>query len=183
MLCYTLLVRKIFGKEAVEEVTNEDGTKKKVRHFDNEQSEIYWGFMKAGLSILCKILMLVAGFWVTKKKLKISDFFADYGLYEEKNKKYRAPIMISNHITAMDMLMYMQEYDIPSFMAMLPVKKTPIIGKIAESIQTVFVNRKSQAAKTKSLQDVKDRIQNIMEHKRFPRILIFPEGAACNGQE
>lgn len=183
MLCYTLLVRKIFGKEAVEEVTNEDGTKRKVRHFDNEQSGIYWGLMRLGLSVLCKILIIVAGFWVNKKKLKISDFFADYGPYEEKNKKYRAPIMISNHVTAMDMLMYMQEYDIPSFMAMYPVKKVPIIGTIAESIQTVFVNRKSQVAKMKSLQDVKDRIQNIMEHKRFPRILIFPEGATCNGQE
>ena len=180
---WTLIIKTFFGKIHLEEVTDENGKKRKHYSFEKEQSTLYWNLLRGGICCSSKIMLFISAFWITKKKLKISDFFADYGKYEEKNKQYRAPIVISNHVTAIDMFFFMQEYDFPSFMAMQPVKNMPVIGTVAQAIQTIFINRKSQESKTKAMQDVKDRISNIMEHKNFPGILIFPEGATNNGQE
>ena len=183
IMIWSLIVKKIFGKIHIEEVTDENGKKRKQYNFEKEQSTLYWVVHRAGVRCLSKFQLLVAAFWVTKKRVKVSDFFADYGKYEEKNKQYKAPIVISNHITLFDPLFFMQEYDSPSFMAMHRLKNTPLVGFVCESIQTIFIDRTSQAAKEKAIQDVKQRISNIMEHKNFPGILIFPEGTTNNGQD
>ena len=109
-MVYTLLVQKIFGKERVEETTSKDGKKTRNVSFDQEQSTIYWIAIRTMHAIFAKIFLFGTGARVTEKKLKISDFFADYGKYEEKNKNFRAPIMISNHVTVFDFALHTRSY-------------------------------------------------------------------------
>ena len=183
LLIWINITRQLFGKIHVEEVTDENGKKRKNHIFEKEQSTLYWVLLRGGISFLCKLQLLVSAFWSTKKKLKVSDFLADYGKYEEKNKENKAPIMISNHITGMDYQFYTQEYDMPSFMVVDLIKNFPLIGTGAESIQSIFLSKHSQEAKEKAVQDINDRVNELMEHRNVPRILIFPEGANNNGQE
>ena len=180
---WALLIKKILGKETIHEVTDKDGKKKKITTFEEEQSSLYWMILGAGTSVICKSLVVLSGLWITKKKLKVTDFFADYGPYEEKNKKFRAPILISNHITGIDYVIYLSQYDIISMLANSSTRDFPFIGKISETIQCVFCNRSSVEDKLRALEAVTTRIDNIMKFKRFPRLLFFPEGDTNNGEE
>ena len=134
-----MLIRKFFGKEVVETVTDENGNKKKIRHFETEQSEFYWRAINIGFSIGCRFCCKSAAYWFTWKKLKVSDYFADYGKYEEKNKTFKAPIIISNHSTGIDFVIHLMKYDLPSFLAGNSTRAVPCIGDIAEAIQCVFI--------------------------------------------
>lgn len=120
--------------------------------------------------------MRATGIWTRKKKLKISDFFADYVKYEEKNKIYKAPITISNHITGIDYILYMQQFDFPSLIVGATTRQAPFIGIVSEAMQCIFVDSYKAESKKKALEKTQVRLNDIMANKRFPRLLFFPEG-------
>ena len=183
-LLLALLIKTIFGKERVQEITNKDGKKKKFFSFDQEQSTLYWILFNTTICICGKIFLFASGARVTEKKLKISDFFADYVKYEEKNKNFRAPIMISNHVTFIDFSLYYSKYEhMPSSLAGSFMRTIPFFGKILQAVQAIFVDNTSADTRLMTLKDIKTRINNIMEHKNFPKIQIYPEGATNNGEE
>ena len=170
-LLQAYLIIKLFGKESVEETTDKDGKKIKNVSFDREQSTIYWICIRSMQAIFAKTILFATGARVTEKKLKISDFFADYGKYEEKNKNLRAPIMISNHVTVFDFAFFTQSYqDNPSSLVLSFIRKVPFLGKIVEAQQGIFIDNKSSDNRLKSFRDIKTRINNIMDHKNFPHL-------------
>lgn len=107
---------------------------------------------------------------------------ADYKKYEQPKKK-RAPIIISNHLSFMDMFLFLTLKKAPSYLAMAPTKKAPIIGWIADHIQCIFVDRRTEEGRARAIKDMEERIENIMSGKNFPSFLVFPEGTCNNGTD
>ena len=69
-----------------------------------------------------------------------------------------------------------------SFLAKSSVRYYPGIGKIAECIQTVFINRAdTKEKKAEYMKIIQDR-QVQAETGEIPPIIIYPEGATTNGE-
>ena len=75
----------------------------------------------------------------------------------------------------------MYYYD-SSFLAKKAVRHYPWIGKVAESVQCVFITRgDTKEKKAEAMQIIKER-QMLAEKGITPPILIYPEGATTNGE-
>ena len=154
------------------ETTDKDGKKTKTICFEQEQSAIYLILHRNLIIITNKIFLYASGARITKKKLKISDFFADYSKYEEKNKNFTAPITISNHVSFIDSSVYFSNYEhnMPAPVVGSFMRKVPFFGKMLVASQAIFVDNTSVDSRLMVLEDIKTRINNIMEHRNFPKI-------------
>ncbi len=106
-----------------------------------------------------KLLLKILGIKIILKNIKKVDF----------NKKF---VLISNHLSNLDG---------PVLVSYLPInirvmikhsaKKLPIMGKMMETVDFVFVDRSSMRSSMKALDDTIDKINN-----KGYSFLIFPEG-------
>lgn len=82
-----------------------------------------------------------------------------------------------------------------SVVAKAELETAPIIGTLADSIQTVFVSRGNEKARCETLKTISKRIYNFKKFQKeklsncrddsldpvYP-LIIFPEGTTSNGQ-
>lgn len=65
------------------------------------------------------------------------------------------------------------------FMAAIEVKRRPLIGWIAQAVDTVFVTREDRSSRHQAREDVKEAFMA----NSFPPIVIFPEGRLGPGDQ
>lgn len=75
----------------------------KEEYNEIEQPKLFLTLNSISLSITCNIILLIAGFKISKKFHKINEYFADY---QRKDDGKKPPIIISNHITFFDTIYY-----------------------------------------------------------------------------
>jgi 1-acyl-sn-glycerol-3-phosphate acyltransferase len=133
-------------------------------------------------------LMRPLAFWmgivsVRYKSHKISDFLSDYEKYEAKMADVHAPISISNHHTGFDIITLLDIHPCLSFLAKIGIKGIPSIGKICTRLQSIYIHRGDKSQAQAVIEKIKKRCDDILIHKkRFPSLMIFPEGTTGNGE-
>jgi 1-acyl-sn-glycerol-3-phosphate acyltransferase len=129
-------------------------------------------FIKYGMSHFIKIaLRLVFAFTsitINDKRVKDKDGNAE-----------KAPILVSNHSSLMDILFLTAYYDVvPSFVALEWIGDVPFVGFVAKAMQSLFVNPSKGKGISKKIQEH----ANLWENGDIPPIVIFPEGTTSNGK-
>lgn len=113
-----------------------------------------------------RVLMLSAGFWRVQ---------------EQGTADPRATTLVCNHTSYFDILYFLTASEFPSFLANEGVKRMPLIGKIAQAMQCVFVDRSNTSDRNIASTLVQNRQLDINSAKGFPKLLLFPEGTTTNG--
>ena len=100
------------------------------------------------------------------------------GMMGVKTKEIGSPhlaepvIFVSNHVSFLDIGIWMSRVP-SSFLAKQSVRYWPIIGKGAEIIGTVFVQRNSDRSRAKAVTDIG---KSVRDNKKS--LVIFPEGTS-----
>jgi lysophosphatidylcholine acyltransferase/lyso-PAF acetyltransferase len=125
--------------------------------------------------------MLMSGvFWVKQEQRRDIDYRKYLGP-DWKPSFEGAGILVINHQSWLD-IMVMLYTQCPSFVSKQEVLSYPGIGKIAECIQSIFLNRTDSKEKlAEALETIKER-QIKAEKGLYPQLFICPEGATTNGE-
>lgn len=89
-----------------------------------------------------------------------------------------APIVLSNHCSFWDALFHFYYLGGPIGVAKAGVTAIPIVGPIARCLQPILVHREDKAKARAAAQTIVERARS----RRWPQILIFPEGTCTNAQ-
>jgi len=85
-------------------------------------------------------------------------------------------LIFCNHTSFIDTLMVL--YVTPArFLSTKGVRKLPVIGQIAVALETIFVNRFNQEARTASRTAITDALRT----RTYPPLVLFPEGTIGPG--
>eukprot|EP00164_Ancoracysta_twista_P000988 GFYU01001293.1.p1 GENE.GFYU01001293.1~~GFYU01001293.1.p1 ORF type:complete len:385 (+),score=62.85 GFYU01001293.1:128-1282(+) len=93
------------------------------------------------------------------------------------NKDKRAPIIVSNHTSYLDILVILYEA-FPSWVAKAEVRDIPLVGHITASLNGLFTDRSQSAHRTNVAQAIMTRMKLA---DQYPPLLVFPEGTTTNG--
>ena len=130
---------------------------------------------------LIRIIFFIWGFYtMPTKEIDIWDFWGDYEPTEQ-NKGVRSPIIISNHVSWMDMFILLIIGESPSFLSKMSVKKIPLVGGYAKMHQVIFMDRNNKKDRENILGIIQERAEKAVEGK-FNPMIIFPEGTTTNGR-
>ena len=97
--------------------------------------------------------------------------------------KSTTPIVISNHVSWIDFI-YMGTCLYPvSFLAKKEIQTTFVFNKIADSIQTLYVDRSSPEARHKIKEQILERVNQYNNNPtEVNPLIIYPEGKVTNGR-
>ena len=88
-----------------------------------------------------------------------------------------APLLVAApHSTLLDWIVFPVTKS--SVVAKQEISEWPLVGVVGRLLQTVWVDRDSQEAKTQTLEEIKKRCLE----PGWPQLLIFPEGTNTNGE-
>lgn len=91
------------------------------------------------------------------------------------------PLIVSNHICYLDGLVLASVFGAPKIVAMKGAQRTPIIGKLMEEMEVVFVDRGEKGSRQATLDAI---VQHCSAWTPGGRpLLIFPEGTTTNGED
>jgi len=88
----------------------------------------------------------------------------------------QAPVLVSNHQTFVDIWLWLWQL-LPVGVSAAENMRFPIMGEIMLAFQTIFVDRDSQTSGRGAAQ----LIAATLEDKRFPQVVVYPEGNTGNG--
>ena len=130
-----------------------------IKDFSKPQNSCYLKFAKLTLRLFCRLLLLGFGFfWLSKDQIK-----SNGNSYLKKMPESKHAIIISNHTSFVDILYLLSQSRPVCFVSNHLVIKYPLVGKIAQIIQCVFVDRKLKESKIKCLNDLKERSENLRQ--------------------
>lgn len=89
-------------------------------------------------------------------------------------QKPKVGLMMSNHQSYIDIWL-IPKYAITVFVAKAEVKKMPLVGWGASSVNTVYVDRNDKESRQKTKNEISNRIKNGRS------VIIFPEGTTGDG--
>ena len=154
-------------------------------HYTNELSPFRRLIIRSACQTLSRSCLFALGFYHIKHvKLDISDYDSTYPRVQIlKHQGEPAPVVISNHVSWVDIFLHMTSEECPSFMAKHAVEKYPLVGPIAQALQALFVQRDSKDQRGDVVVKLKERIETLKKKpEAFPQVLIFPEGTTSNGE-
>eukprot|EP00467_Chlorarachnion_reptans_P018806 CAMPEP_0114510488 /NCGR_PEP_ID=MMETSP0109-20121206/13823_1 /TAXON_ID=29199 /ORGANISM="Chlorarachnion reptans, Strain CCCM449" /LENGTH=618 /DNA_ID=CAMNT_0001689817 /DNA_START=98 /DNA_END=1955 /DNA_ORIENTATION=- len=91
-----------------------------------------------------------------------------------------APLLIANHSSAITDFVVLLTYHLPAFVAMAPVRNYPVLGRLAQGIGCLFVDRKRKAGAKSVTQQITERVKQYKSGCLEPRLAIFPEGTVSS---
>ena len=131
------------------------------------------------------IFLKFSGIIINKKRLPDEKILPIYKRYFGPDYKidYDAKFCcyISNHTCIYDLLFAMAFYGC-GFVAKDEIRETPIFGKMASSLQTIFVDRNNTGSKNNTLDQIVERQQNFIEGKPVMPFMIYPEGTTTSAR-
>ena len=90
-------------------------------------------------------------------------------------------LITSNHIGFFDVILVLYLYQ-PGFIAKKMVQDYPFFGSVAKGINCLFVDRESETARKKIMDDIYIRQKNYMEKKSLTPLAIFAEGTTTSNR-
>ena len=138
---------------------------------------------KSFVNTLTTIFFYVSGILVIEPKPEVEALYKEYfgpDYTIEYDKNYSS--MICNHISFIDTLMGMRKFAC-GYLAKASVKNTPIVGSIAISLQTVFVDRGDAKDREKVFNQIQQVQSDFLNGKSATPIMIFPEGTTTSGRD
>lgn len=90
------------------------------------------------------------------------------------------PLLVSNHTSYIDGLVLASVFKFPKIVAMSGSRKVPVIGKIMEEMDVVFVDRSNSNSRQATLDAISGHCSSWRPGGR--PLLIFPEGTTSNGE-
>lgn len=132
-----------------------------------------------------RIALYGLGFlWIKRVNLNISDYDPSYPRdAAQTHNNQKAPIVVSNHVSFIDIFLYMCCREVPSFLAKAEIKKYPIFGSGATALGTIFLQRDSKDKRDDVTTQIEKRIEDFGNSPgTTPPVLIFPEGTTSNGE-
>lgn len=118
-----------------------------------------------------RVMMFVNGLfcidykYVTPKPYNM-EYFEDVGEVPYAN-------IIVNHTTWQDIFFFLALPKNVGFISMEAVKKYPIVGQVAQIIQSIFVDRKNPNSKKKCFEEMKKRAENIKKNPKRKVLIAF----------
>ena len=88
---------------------------------------------------------------------------------------------ICNHTSFNDIILAMAIYGC-GFISKESVIRTPIIGKIAQVLQTIFVDRNNPNSRKEVLEKIIQKQKNFLNGEPVIPFMIFPEGTTTSGR-
>lgn len=171
-----------------------------------DPSRPVYGWRKAIIRIWGRIssridLFLISFIWISHKNIDV-DYTAWLGPnYKAQVKGTKPPIIISNHISwsvslipnlfYQDILVSMTTEEFPAFLSAIHNKYVPMVGRIAEALGTVFVDRANATSRSNAvyfvviimqLEAIKERVEKFKADPTYPQLWIYPEGTTSNGK-
>ena len=67
------------------------------------------------------------------------------------------------------------------FISKEAVKRTPIFGKIAQGLQSIFVDRNNPNSRKEVLEKIIEKQKDFMKGEPVMPFMIFPEGTTTSG--
>mmetsp|Transcript_52726 Transcript_52726/g.112809 ORF Transcript_52726/g.112809 Transcript_52726/m.112809 type:complete len:382 (+) Transcript_52726:116-1261(+) len=92
----------------------------------------------------------------------------------------QTPIIISNHTSYLDGVILANVLGCPRIVAMAGTREVPVVGRIMEDMDTVFVDRSSSNSRHATLDAIAGHCSSWKPGQR--PLLIFPEGTTTNGE-
>lgn len=145
------------------------------------RSVLYWSGR-----VLSRVMLFAFGFyWIPEIQIQIDAATTNNNNQVESDEQSeegeRPGVIISNHVSHMDILYHMSS-SFPSFVAKRSVGKLPLVGLISKCLGCVYVQRESKSSDTKGVSAVvNERIQEAHQDKSAPMMMLFPEGTTTNG--
>merc|ERR1712187_775429 len=90
------------------------------------------------------------------------------------------PILVSNHTSYLDGPILAAIFGAPKIVAMSGARKVPVVGKLMEEMDVVFVDRRDSDSRRATLEAITDHSETWKPGSR--PLLVFPEGRVSNGE-
>lgn len=116
------------------------------------------------VTFACRGILFLGGFyWISYKKQKPMPYNTDYftNLGEVPYATY-----VSNHISWADICFYLGTPKAFGFISNSSVRDFCFIGKIAELLQCIFVDRRSKESKAECFKNLNERVEKLKENPK-----------------
>jgi 1-acyl-sn-glycerol-3-phosphate acyltransferase len=129
--------------------------------------------------------LIVIGINIKEERKKISDVEKIYSKYFGKIKYPSKPYqgyscIISNHVSWIEILFYLGKFA-PGFISKSTIKNLPIISKIAELLECLFLDRTDEKQRLLVAEEIINRQKSFINKESLTPLIIFPEGTLCSG--
>ena len=121
---------------------------------------------------------MAMGYIIINIKRKTNIQWEKYPHIRKSSEK--SPLIISNHTTLCDILYTCYKYS-PSFISSNHVSNMPIIGKIGQTLECVFLDRNDSKSREAALNKIVEKVSSIQKSTRSSPLVIFPEGITGKG--
>nr|XP_043616305.1 lysophospholipid acyltransferase LPEAT1-like [Erigeron canadensis] len=174
LICKACTLFKVPNRE-------EDNDQEDYAHMGGFRRKIICWFGR----LLSRALLFVFGFYWIKESIRNPDidnkFDNEMDANGESKVTERPGVIISNHVSHLDILYHMSS-SFPSFVAKKSVSELPLIGLISKCLGCIFVQREPKSSDFKGVSGVvNDRINESLQDKSAPMVMLFPEGTTTNG--
>ncbi|KAD4888778.1 hypothetical protein E3N88_20851 [Mikania micrantha] len=162
-------------------VPNREDEQEDYAHISRWRRKIIFWFGR----VLSRTLLFVFGFYWIRETYRNPDidskFNNELDVNERSEEHERPGAIISNHVSHLDILYHMSS-SFPSFVAKRSVGKLPLVGLISKCLGCIYVQRESKSSDFKGVSGVvNDRINESLQDKSAPMVMLFPEGTTTNG--
>ena len=171
-IAYSLSL-KLFGRLKKKEEKKEKFTKEEIQQ-NVETTKTHTTYF-----------LRFSGIFPIKRRLEDDEILPIYKKYFGPNYKIdydgKFCCYICNHTSFNDILLAMAFYGC-GFISKGDVKKYPIFGKIAQGLQSIFVDRNNPNSREEVFEKIIQRQKDFMEGKPVMPFMIFPEGTTTSGR-
>ncbi len=143
------------------------------------QSRLYFALHYHFIGFLSRCAHFCMGYYsMPTRVLSLKDYWADYKPVQDVS---RPPLIISNHVSYLDMWTLLHIDENPGFLAKASIRNLFIVGHFAKIHHCIFFNRDDPIERERITTMIGERCKLVEEGKMMP-LLIFPEGTTTNGR-
>lgn len=143
------------------------------------RDKIYFTLHYYVIGTLSRIVFFICGmYYMPTRHFNLNDFWAGYKPIQDVSKP---PVIVSNHVSYLDMWMLLHLWENPGFLAKQSIQKLPVVGNYSMIHHCIYLNRDEKAERDSITQKIVERCKMVEEGKMLP-LLIFPEGTTTNGR-
>ena len=148
----------------------------KTKHFDKTMAIL--SFCNYSLA---KIAGIMPKYYYPEAKVKevYKKYLGPNFDYDKELKSNVYATVICNHIGWVD-IFYLQSITKGSFCAKRSVKSIPLVGKIVDTMETVWIDRANKENNKDAFVAINTRQEEIMKGEITNKMCIFPEGTGTN---
>lgn len=142
-----------------------------------------FAFWRSWITNIIRIVVFTSGSYCFENVKERTD--VDYKKYlgpdwKPSFDKRKAPTLVGNHTSWLDISFNLYLH-LPSFVARASTKKVAFVGKYADFLNCIYVDRTNKESKNDTVEKIGEHQSQYLEGKKKTQVLIFPEGSTTNG--